>query len=185
MDKHIPPPLFASPNVSAVLSHAQENSGNAFNEVADEENNTNLSSKQKIKKNFQQKTQSEQDVAPLNLSSNFHPHNARTYIFCPKCGYWRAHDSILGEHRSCICSLLCESAICCFEGYASLMRNIPGLIYWSPVPNKLISDVITAGRLHRTRIRINSDRAMELIRNVCQIRAEVFQNSYPIEITNE
>ena len=67
-------------------------------------------------------------------------------LFCPKCGYWRHHSIHIGEHRTCICSLLSESSICCIDGYSSLMHNIPSLMYWSPIPNKYISDIINIPR---------------------------------------
>ena len=109
-------------------------------------------------------------------------------FFCFKCGYWRNHDIPLTDHKSCICSLLSESSICCVEGYSCLLRNIPSLIYWSPIPNKYISDILELSRSGHTKIRLEKEKTLNLIRAVTDVRAEILQHttssvwSYPTEI---
>ena len=112
-------------------------------------------------------------------------------IFCPKCGYWRNHVTPIAEHRTCICCLLQESAICCVNGYSSLIRNIPSLIFWSPVPNKYVSDGLNVPRFGQTHVRMTSGRMLDLIKHCTEIRSDTLNNlttsinNFPIEIVND
>ena len=111
-------------------------------------------------------------------------------IFCPKCGHWRNHVTPIADHRTCICCLLQDSSICCINGYSSLIRNIPSLIFWSPVPNKYVADTMNVPRFGQTHVRMSSGRMLDLIKHCTEIRFDTLNNftsivnNYPVEIEN-
>ena len=61
--------------------------------------------------------------------------------FCNECTYWKNHgNSTPAQHKSCICELFANQSICCLEGYANLMNQIPYMIIYAPTPNKYNSN---------------------------------------------
>ena len=104
---------------------------------------------------------------------------------CSKCSYWRIHKNITIEHdhRSCICILLIDNSICCASGYENLVHNIPGLIFWSPIPTKFSFDDFMAHLNPRTQIYLCPRRTELFNRAVTRIRSNVFAN-WPIIVNS-
>ena len=53
---------------------------------------------------------------------------------CSNCGYFRAHSNAYNKHKTCICNLFGARAICCLDGYATLLELIPSLGFVASQP---------------------------------------------------
>ncbi len=72
---------------------------------------------------------SNQDIPSVNSTSEI----------CTDCFFWKSHNlNYPSQHKSCICELFGNQAICCLEGYSNLIWKIPYMILYAPSPNKYI-----------------------------------------------
>ena len=60
---------------------------------------------------------------------------------CTNCGYCIGHATSYTKHKTCICKLLTQKSVCCLDGYATTMEQIPCLGFVTPFPKFLTWEV--------------------------------------------
>ena len=132
--------------------------------------NQSVKDKEENKQPTNEKTRKKEQA---NISAQFSQDLNGT--ICSKCGYWRLHEYIQGDHRSCLCSLFIDRSICCIDGYKNLMFNVPGLVFWSPLPIKFIFEDILQLNAQHSRIQRPILCVQQFNKIVLDIKSEVIR----------
>lgn len=102
-------------------------------------------------------------------------------VICQYCGYVKYHtessgDISSGYHYSCLCLLFESAVVCCSKGYSNLIRYIPSIALYSPLPQCTTQDHLNG--LSGGIVRISKKKFEELTENAIQAKIEALSN-YP------